>query len=90
MSIDRKNIISVTRLQRDLTSQIRSIAEGDSPLFILKNNEVQAVIVSADEYEHLQNLNELVEQMQIHETIESRLTGYNPSENISWQNLQNG
>jgi prevent-host-death family protein len=88
MIIDTKKMIPITKLQRELTQQIRSVSSGKSPLYILKNNEMEAVILSPNEYEYLMNLNEMVEYYEIDDMIHSRLLKYNRKNNIKWSELK--
>lgn len=88
MLIDTEKMIPITKLQRELTQQIRSVSSGKSPLYVLKNNEMEAVILSPNEYEYLSNLNEMVEQFEIDDMIQNRLTKYNRKKNIKWEILK--
>ncbi len=88
MLIDTEKMISITKLQRELTQQIRSVSSGKSPLYVLKNNEMEAVILSPNEYEYLSNLNEMIEQYEIDDMIQNRLVKYNRKNNIKWDALK--
>lgn len=88
MIIDTTKMIPITKLQRELTQQIRAVSSGKSPLYILKNNEMEAVILSPDEYEYLMNINEMVEYYEIDEMIEARLTKYDRKNNVKWNEIK--
>ena len=88
MIIDTKKMIPITKLQRELTQQIRSVSSGKSPLYVLKNNEMEAVILSPNEYEYLMDLNEMVEFYELDDVIQSRLSKYNRKSNIKWEDLK--
>lgn len=88
MIIDTKKMIPITKLQRELTQQIRSVSSGKSPLYVLKNNEMEAVILSPSEYEYLMDLNEMVEFYELDDVIHSRLSKYNRKNNIKWEDLK--
>ncbi len=88
MIIDTKKMIPITKLQRELTQQIRAVSSGKSPLYVLKNNEMEAVILSPNEYEYLMDLNEMVEFYELEDVIHSRLSKYNRKSNIKWQDLK--
>jgi prevent-host-death family protein len=88
MLIDTEKMIPITKLQRELTQQIRSVSSGKSPLYVLKNNEMEAVILSPNEYEYLSNLNEIIEQYEIDDMIQNRLVKYNRKNNIKWDALK--
>lgn len=89
MLIDTNNMIPVTLLQKELTKRIRDVSNNGETLYILKNNEMEAVILSAREYEYLKNLSELFEYFEIDEMIEKRMDNYDRSKNISWEELKN-
>lgn len=88
MLIDTEKMIPITKLQRELTQQIRSVSSGNSPLYVLKNNEMEAVIISPDEYEYLTNLNEMIEQYEIDDMIQSRLSKYDRKKNLKWDDIK--
>jgi len=81
-------MIPVTKLQKELTKRVRDISEGGSPLFILKNNEMEAVILAPAEYEYLMNLSELIEQYEINDVIVKRMKNYRRSKNVKWNDLK--
>ena len=88
MLIDTTKMIPITRLQRELTQQIRSVSSGKSPLFVLKNNEMEAVILSPSEYEYLMDLNEMIEYYEIDDVIKDRLKKYNRNKNVKWDAIK--
>jgi PHD/YefM family antitoxin component YafN of YafNO toxin-antitoxin module len=88
MLVETDRMIPVTKLQKELTKRIRDISEGGSPLFILKNNEMEAVILAPAEYEYLMNLSELIEQYEINDVIVKRMKNYKRSKNVKWNDLR--
>jgi hypothetical protein len=50
MLVNTNKMISITKLQRELTQKMRDVSETKEPLYVLRNNEVEAVIVSSEEY----------------------------------------
>ena len=88
MLVDTDRMIPITKLQKELTKRIRSISEGGSPLYVLKNNEMEAVMLAPAEYEYLMNLSELIEQYEINDVIIKRMKTYKRSKNIKWQDLK--
>ena len=88
MLVETDRMIPVTKLQKELTKRFRDISEGRSPLFILKNNEVEAVILAPAEYEYLMNLSELIEQYEINDVIVKRMKNYKRSKNVKWNDLR--
>jgi len=88
MLVETNRMIPVTKLQKELTKRVRDISEGGSPLFILKNNEMEAVILAPAEYEYLMNLSELIEQYEINDVIVKRMKNYKRSKNVKWNDLR--
>lgn len=88
MLVETDRMIPVTKLQKELTKCVRDISEGGSPLFILKNNEMEAVILAPAEYEYLMNLSELIEQYEINDVIVKRMKNYKRSKNVKWNDLR--
>lgn len=88
MLINTEKIIPVTKLQKELTKKLREISDTGEPLFVLKNNVLTAVILSSEEYESLKMSEELLEHLEIAETIESRLKGHDRSKNIPWEKIR--
>ena len=88
MKIDTERIIPVTRLQKELTKQIQEVSEKGNPLYVFKNNELEAVVVSADEYEQLAEMREFIEYVEVAAVIEKRLASYDRKNNISWDRLR--
>ena len=88
MLVETDRMIPVTKLQKELTKRVRDISEGGSPLFILMNNEMKAVILASAEYEYLMNLSELIEQYEINDVIVKRMKNYKRSKNVKWNDLR--
>ncbi len=88
MLVDTDRMIPITKLQKELTKRIRGISDGGSPLYVLKNNEMEAVMLAPAEYEYLMNLSELIEQYEINDVIVKRMKNYKRSKNIKWQDLK--
>ncbi len=49
VNIDSGRMISVTKLQKELTRRIREVSSSGDALYVLKNNEMEAVIMSPGE-----------------------------------------
>jgi len=88
MLVNTEKMIAVTGLQRHLTQRLREVHETGEPLFILRNNEMAAVILSTEEYELLKQAEDILEHFEIAETVETRLKGYDKSKNISWDKIK--
>ncbi|MCK4906727.1 MAG: type II toxin-antitoxin system Phd/YefM family antitoxin [Spirochaetes bacterium] len=85
MLIESNDMIPITKLQKQLTKKIRDVAQSGKSLFILKNNEMQAVILPVEEYELLQHAEEIVEHFEIADTVETRMSKYNKNKNTDWE-----
>jgi prevent-host-death family protein len=81
-------MIPVTRLQRELTKVLREISESEEPLYVLKNNEVNFVILPAKKYETLSRMEELMEHYEVADMIEERLKDYNRVSNVPWNDIK--
>lgn len=89
MLVETKRMIPVTKLQKELTKQIRDVINSGEPLYILKNNNMEAVILPVDEYEMLLKAEDIIEQLENNDIIEKRITNYNPKTNVKWEDLRN-
>ena len=58
------------------------------PIYILKINNMEAVLLSYHEYEYLKEIEEIFEQLEIKNVIENRLEKYNPKNNVSWEKIK--
>lgn len=88
MLLETDHMIAVTQLQKELTKKVREVSETGDALYILKNNSMEAVILSFKEYEHLQALEDLFEQIEIQTMLKERLDNYNPNNNVSWDQIR--
>jgi prevent-host-death family protein len=88
MLIETEKMIPVTKLQKELTQKLREVSETGEPLYVLRNNEMAAVILSTEEYKILKQAEEILEHLEIAETVEKRLKGYDRSGNIPWEKLR--
>jgi PHD/YefM family antitoxin component YafN of YafNO toxin-antitoxin module len=88
MLIETKQMIPITRLQKELTRAVRELSDSGKAVYILKNNNMEAVLLSYDEYEYLKNIEEIFEQLEIKDMVEKRLRKYDPGHNISWEKIK--
>ena len=88
MLIEAKQMIPITRLQKQLTQTVRDLSESGNAVYILKNNNMEAVLLSYREYEYLKEIEEIFEQFDIRNIIDSRKKNYDPKKNVSWENLR--
>ena len=54
----------------------------------MKNNNMEAVMLSFSEYEYLKELEDVIERLEIKTEIDTRLSNYDNKENISWETLR--
>jgi len=88
MLVDTEKMIPVTKLQRELTQKLKEVSETGEPVYVLRNNEMAAVIISTEEYELLTQAEEILEHLEIAEKVEKRLKGHNRSMNIPWERIK--
>ena len=88
MLVEANRILPITRLQKELTQTVRELSDSGKPVYILKNNNMEAVLLSYHEYEYLKEIEEMFEQFEIKNLIEARLEKYNPKNNISWEKIR--
>jgi prevent-host-death family protein len=88
MLVNTEKMIPVTKLQKELTQKLRVVSETGEPLYVLRNNELAAVIVSAEEYEMLRDAEEILEFLEIVEVAEKRVKGRDRSRNVSWDKIK--
>ena len=88
MLVETDRIIPITKLQKELTQTVRELSETGEPVYILKNNNMEAVMVSFSEYEYLTNLEEMFEYYEIDEMLKTRMKKYNPNESVEWDQIK--
>ena len=88
MLIEPKQMIPITRLQKELTQTVRSLSSSGKAVYILKNNNMEAVLLSYHEYEYLKEIEEIFERLEIKNSIENRMEKYDPKKNISWDHIK--
>ena len=88
MLVESSQIVPITKLQKELTRKVRELSESGSPLYILKNNKMEAVMMPFSDYEHLMILEEVFEQYEIKSILDERMKLYDASKNISWDEVR--
>ncbi|HOE07793.1 MAG TPA: type II toxin-antitoxin system Phd/YefM family antitoxin [Treponemataceae bacterium] len=88
MLVETDRIIPITKLQKELTQTVRELSETGEPVYILKNNNMEAVMVSFSEYEYLTNLEEMFEYYEIDDMLKTRIKKYNPNESVEWDKIK--
>ena len=88
MLVETKQMIPITRLQKELTRTVRDLSDSGKAVYILKNNNMEAVLLSYEEYEYLRGIEEIFEQFEIKNIIEERMREYDRKNNVSWENVR--
>ena len=88
MLVESDRIIPITRLQKELTQTVRELTDTGEPVYILKNNNMEAVILTFDEYKHLSDLEEMFEYFELKDMIDARLKSYAVERNVDWNSIQ--
>jgi len=78
MLVEAKQMVPITRLQKELTQTVRNLSNTGKAVYILKNNKMEAVLLSYHEYEHLKEIEEIFEQFEIKNIIDERMEKYDP------------
>ena len=70
----QNELVSATEISKQFGEYISRVKDGIvEKIGVLKNNKLNAVILSVDEYEKMSEAMELIENMQIYEEIKDRL-----------------
>ena len=87
MLVETRQMMSITRLQKELTQTVRNLSDSGKAVYILKNNNMEAVLLSYHEYEYLKEIEEIFEQFEIKNLIEARMEKYDPKNNVSLESI---
>ena len=88
MLVEAKQMVPITRLQKELTQTVRNLSDSGKAVYILKNNNMEAVLLSYHEYEYLKEIEEIFEQFEIKNVIEARMEKYDQKNNVSWESIK--
>lgn len=88
MLLESKQMIPITKLQKELTKKVRELSDSGEPLFILKNNHMEAVMLPFHVYEHLKDLEDMFEHFEIRSMIDDRMETYAAESGISWEQVK--
>ncbi len=88
MLVESDKIIPITRLQKELTQTVRELAETGEPVYILKNNNMEAVMLTFEEYKHLSDLEEMFEYFEVKNMLDERLRNYSLERNLDWNSIK--
>lgn len=69
----RNEIVSSSQLVRNFATFLKQLTElKQEKIAIIKNNEMQAVMIPVEEYEKLKSIEEIAERKEIFDTVQSR------------------
>ena len=88
MQVNSEQIISISRLQKELTVKLRDLTDNEEPIFVMRNNSLAAVIISPAEYELLKDADEVLEHLEIADMIQKRLKTHDRTLNIAWDKVK--
>ena len=83
MLIETAQMMPITKLQKEFTQTVRRVSEEHESIYILKNNNMEAVIIPFQQYEYLSMLDEVFERLEIAHDIQSRMKHYDVSKSVS-------
>jgi len=73
ITYSREEILSASEVARSFSSVLKELMQHTKNRFaVSKNNKIEAVVLSIDEYERLQEAYDLVEHMEIYKKVKSR------------------
>ena len=77
VSYTQNELLSITDFTKSISKVLGNLKEHTvEKVGVLKNNKLEAVVISTDEYERLKEIEELVnniEHKEIYETVQSRI-----------------
>lgn len=82
----QNELLSITDFAKKLGSIVKGVKEDAiEKIGILKNNRLEAVLISTEEYERLKQYEEMVENMSIMKIVEDRVS--KPYKTISFEDM---
>ncbi len=70
VSYTQNELLSITDFTKSLSKVLSSIKDNSiEKIGVLKNNKLEAVVISTDEYERLKKLDELIEEQEDKEIL---------------------
>ena len=73
ITYSREEILSASEVARSFSSVLKELMQHTKERFaVSKNNKIEAVVLSIDEYERLQEAYDLVEHMEIYKKVKDR------------------
>jgi prevent-host-death family protein len=72
LKLERTQMVSSTDMARRFAEYLDRVVKTSQPLYITRNNEFQAVLLSIDDYERLADFEEIIEHLTIARLVETR------------------
>ncbi|MCK9161711.1 MAG: type II toxin-antitoxin system prevent-host-death family antitoxin [Arcobacteraceae bacterium] len=73
VSYKKNELLSITDFTKSISKVLNDVKEKSlERVGILKNNRLEAVVISIEEYEKLKKLEEFIEHKEIYETLKNR------------------
>ena len=88
MLVETAQMMSITKLQKELTQTVRKVSEENESIYILKNNNMEAVMIPFQQYEYLSMLEEVFERLEIAQNVKARMKHYDASKTIRWDSIR--
>lgn len=88
MLVETTQMMPITRLQKELTQTVRRVSEKNESVYILKNNNMEAVMIPFRQYEYFSMLEEAFERLEIAQDIKTRMKHYDASKSVSWESIR--
>lgn len=88
MLVETTQMMPITRLQKELTQTVRRVSEKNESVYILKNNNMEAVMIPFRQYEYFSMLEEAFERLEIAQDIKARMKHYDASKSVSWESIR--
>jgi len=87
VSYKQDELLSITDFTKSISKILGSLKEHTiEKIGVLKNNKLEAVVISTHEYERLKELEELIEHKEIYELVKQR-SKFTKSDYISLEDM---
>lgn len=73
IALSRKSLVPISDLSNSFSKYYRKLKAQSEPLFIMKNNSIEAVMLNVEDYERLLEAQEMYEELQLADIALRRL-----------------
>ena len=88
MLVETEQMIPIARLQNELPQTVCHLNDSGEAVYIVHNNNMEAVLVPYREYAYLKQLEDMVERCEVKDMLDNRLKHYNALNNVSWSDIK--